>query len=132
MIVTDLSKDFHPVPKQNTQKSSMKSSMKSSQIKKKSNKLVKLENNRFSIITNNLDKCYICKQPKWDLHEIFAGRNRQVSMKYGLVIPVCRKCHEMIPKSKTLTKKLHEVGQKAFEKEYKSENFIQVFGKNYL
>lgn len=129
MIVTDLSNSFHPVPKE----ASQKSSQKGSQIRKKSNKLAKLENNRFSIITNNLDKCYICKKAKKeDLHEIFRGRNRQISMKYGLVIPVCRKCHDTIPKSKTLTKKLHEVGQKAFEKEYKSENFIQIFGKSYL
>ncbi|MCI9001151.1 MAG: hypothetical protein HFJ26_09875 [Clostridia bacterium] len=129
MIVTDLSNSFHPVPKQTSQKSSQKSS----QIKKKSKKLAKLENNRFSIITNNLDKCYICKKAKKeDLHEVFGGRNRQTSMKYGLVIPVCRKCHNSIPKSKTLTQKLHEVGQKAFEKEYKSKNFIQIFGKSYL
>lgn len=127
MVATDLSNSFHPVPKQKDIKKS-----KNIQIKKKSNKLAKLEHNRFSIITNNLDKCYICKQPKWDLHEVFGGRNRQTSMKYGLVIPVCRKCHEMIPKSKTLTQKLHEVGQKAYKKYYKTENFIQVFGKNYL
>ena len=130
MIVTDLSKELHPVPK--TLQKAQQKKQKSAEIKKKSKKLAKLENSRFSIITNNLNKCYICKQPKWDLHEIFAGRNRQVSMKYGLVIPVCRKCHEMIPKNKTLMQFLHKVGQKAFEKEYKSENFIQVFGKSYL
>ena len=53
-------------------------------------------------------------------------------MKYGLVIPVCRKCHKKIPKTKTLNQKLHKVGQKAFEKNYKTENFIKLFGKNYL
>ncbi len=128
MIVTDLSNSFHPVPKEASQKKT-----ETKHIKKKSSKLAKLENNRFSIITNNLDKCYICKKAKKeDLHEVFGGRNRQISMKYGLVIPVCRKCHDTIPKSKTLTQKLHEVGQKAFEKEYKSENFIKVFGKSYL
>lgn len=127
MIITDLSNEFHPVPK-----GSLKSSVKSSQIKKKSKKLAKLERNRFSIITNDLEHCYMCGAKKEDIHEIFAGRNRQVSMKYGLVIPVCRKCHDLIPKSKSLTKSLHEVGQKAFEKRYKTENFVQVFGKNYI
>lgn len=127
MIITDLSNEFYPVPKD-----SLKSSVKLSLIKKKSKKLAKLEKNRFSIITNDLEHCYICKQAKWDLHEIFGGRNRQVSMKYGLVIPVCRKCHEMIPKSKSLTQNLHEVGQKAFEKRCKTENFVQIFGKNYI
>lgn len=134
MIVTDLSNSFHPVPK-TQQKSAEKTAekiKKSAEIKKKSNKLAKLENNRFSIITNNLDKCYICKKNKKDLHEVFGGRNRKKSMQYGLVIPVCRKCHQMIPKDKTLNEKLHKVGQKVFEKHYKTENFIQEFGKNYL
>ena len=53
-------------------------------------------------------------------------------MKYGLVIPVCRKCHQNIEKDKTLSKKTHKVGQKMFKKYYKNENFIQIFGKNYL
>jgi hypothetical protein len=69
-------------------------------IKKKSNKLAKLERNRFSILTEDLDHCYICKTmklkevPKDDLHEIFPGRNRQICMRYGFVAPLCRQCHE--------------------------------------
>ena len=127
MIVTNLKNSFNPVPKIKTEKKK-----EIAEIKQKSNKLAKLEKNRFSIITKNLNKCYICRAKKDDLHEVFAGRNRQNSMKYGLVIPVCRNCHEMIPKNKTLNENLHKVGQKAFEKHYKTENFIQIFGKNYL
>lgn len=69
-------------------------------IKKKSNKLAKLERNRFSILIDDLDHCYICKTmklkevPKDDLHEIFPGRNRQICMRYGFVAPLCRQCHE--------------------------------------
>ena len=128
MIVTDLSNSFNPVPK-----IAQKTSQKSTQIKKKSSKLAKLEKNRFSIITNKLDICYVCKQNKReDWHEAIEGKNRQTSMKYGLVIPICRKCHEKVTNDKTLQEKLHKVGQKAFEKHYKTENFIQVFGKNYI
>lgn len=130
MIVKDLSSSFNPVPK--TLQSSAKKIKKSAEIKKKSSKLAKLEKNRFSIITNNLEKCYFCQNQKEDLHEVIEGKNRQVSMKYGLVIPICRKCHEKVTNDKTLQEKLHKVGQKAFEKHYKTENFIQVFGKNYL
>lgn len=135
MIVTNLSNSFNPVPKETQQRnkqSSAKNTEKKAEIKKKSKKLAKLERNRFSIITNDLERCYICKAKKNDLHEIFGGSNRQASMKYGLVIPVCRKCHDMIPKSETLTENLHEVGRKAFKKNYKTENFVQIFGKNYL
>ena len=69
-------------------------------IKKKSNKLAKLERNRFSILTDDLDHCYICKTmklrevPRQDLHEIYPGRNRKICMRYGFVAPLCRECHE--------------------------------------
>lgn len=132
----DLSQEFHPVPKPKDAKRNVKETIKSSSknvMKKKSSKLAKLEKNRFSIITKELDICYICKSnKKEDWHEAIEGKNRQVSMKYGLVIPICRKCHEIVTNDKTLQEKLHEVGQKAFENHYKSENFLQVFGKNYL
>lgn len=127
MIVKNLSNSFNPVPKKVVEKKK-----EVTEIKKKSNKLAKLEKNRFSIITNNLEKCYFCPNQKEDFHEAIEGKNRQISMKYGLVIPICRKCHEKVTNNKTLQEKLHKVGQKAFEKHYKTENFIQVFGKNYL
>lgn len=130
MIVTDLSSSFNPCPK--TLQKSQQKNQKTAEIKKKSKKLAKLERNRFSIITDDLEHCYICKQAKWDLHEIFGGSNRQTSMRYGLVIPVCRKCHEMIPKSKTLTENLYKVAKKELKKHYKTENFVQLFGKSYL
>lgn len=131
MIVKDLSKEFHPCPKP-LQKTQQKSAEKPVEMKKKSKKLVKLENNRFSIITKDIKHCYICGAKKEDKHEIFGGRNRRTSMKYGLVIPVCRKCHDLIPKNKTLNEKLHKLGQKEFKKHYKTESFIKVFGKSYL
>ena len=130
MIVKSLKDSFNPVPK--TLHKSAEKIKKSAEIKKKSSKLANLEKNRFSIITNNLEKCYLCFSKKEDLHEVIEGKNRQVSMQYGLVIPICRKCHEKVTNDKTLQEKLHKVGQKVFEKHYKTENFIQVFGKNYL
>ena len=136
MIVKNLSNSFNPVPKIR-QKSGQKRT-ESGQIKKKSKKLAKLEKNRFSIITKDLDHCYLCTKneikniPKDDLHELIEGKNRQVSMKYGLVIPICRKCHEIVTNDKTLQDKLHKVAQKEFKKYYKTENFVQIFGRNYL
>ena len=140
MIVTNLSNSFNPVPKtqQKIKQSSAKNAEKKAEIKKKSSKLVKLERNRFSIITNDLEHCYLCTKqgikniPKDDLHELIEGKNRQVSMKFGLVIPICRKCHEIVTNDKTLQDKLHKVAQKEFKKHYKTENFVQIFGKNYI
>lgn len=134
MIVTDLSKSFHPVPKPSKKSTEQPKveQKKPVQLKKKSSKLAKLERKRYSIITKDLDKCYICHKKKLDLHEIFRGRNRQTSMKHGLVIPVCRKCHDLIPKDKILKEELHKIGQKAYEKTHTREEFIATFGKNYL
>lgn len=42
------------------------------QIKKKSDSLAKLERNRYSILTKDMNMCYICnKRKRQDLHEIF-------------------------------------------------------------
>lgn len=127
MIVKDLSNSFCPCPKPNkTEKD------RSVHIKKKSSRLAKLERNRHSIITDDLKHCYICGSKKEDLHEIFGGRNRQASMKYGLVVPVCRKCHDLIPKCESLRQELYKVAKKEFKKHYKLENFIEIFGKSYI
>ena len=134
MIVTDLSNSFYPVPKnlQRIKQSSAENKQKKGQIKKKSSKLAKLEKNRFSIITKDLEHCYLCGNKKQELHELVEGKNRQASMKYGLVIPICRKCHILVTNDRTLQEKLHKVAQKEFKKHYKTENFVQIFNENYL
>lgn len=125
MIVSDLSKEFHPVPK--NKKETGDKQAKKTTIKQKSNKLAKLEKNRFSIITNNLDKCYLCKNKKMELHEVFRGRNRQKSMKWGLVIPICIECHTKITRDKEFSKILEEKAKNIFVKKYGEEKFIQEF-----
>lgn len=120
----DLSKEFNPVPKPpKTEKKKQK------KIKQKSNKLAKLERNRFSIITYNLDICYICQKHRKDhLDEVFGGRNRQTSMKYGLVIPICFKCHRKLTDNPLLKKDIQEEAKQKFIKKYSEEKFIKEFG----
>lgn len=106
---------------------------KTKELKKKSNKLKNLESKRFSIITNNLKICYVCqKRKKDDLNEVFEGSNRQMSMKYGLVIPVCRTCHTEYDLNKELRQKYQREAQKIFEEKYGHDLFMQEFKKNYL
>lgn len=100
-------------------------------MKKKSSKLNKLERNRFSIITDNLDYCIICGKPKQDLNEIFPGRNRQNSMKYGLVIPMCRTCHINYTNNRELQLYWMKLAQELFNETYEEE-FINIFRRNYL
>ena len=107
-------------------------SQKAVQIKQKSSKLSKLERNRFSIITDDLEHCIICGTKKDNLHEVFFGTSRINSMKYGLVIPLCIKHHREMHKNKLWQDEYHKKGQLAFMTNYPDLNFVDIFKRNYL
>lgn len=93
----------------------------------------KLENSRtVSLFTDNLNVCYLCGYKKEHLHEVFFGRNRVNSIKYGLFIPVCEKCHRKCHKDVNLIDLLHKKGQLLFMCNYPELEFIDVFKVNYL
>lgn len=99
-------------------------------IKNKTNKQKKLENNRFSIFTNNLNRCYYCKIENidLDLHEVYGGSNRIRSIKNGLVVPLCRNCHS----DEKIINKLRKKLQREYEKTHSREDFIRLIGKSYI
>ena len=103
-------------------------------MKYKTNKLAKLERSRFSIFTDDLDTCMFCGMDATDLNEIFRGRNRRNSMKYGAVQPLCRRCHTKITNDRELELKWMIKGQKKVMEYYKmtTEEFIEIFGRNYI
>lgn len=103
------------------------------EIQKQSKKQRKLETKRFSIITGNLNVCYICsRRKKDDLHEIFGGSNRKKSMQWGTVIPICRECHDRWEYDKQLREEMQDEVQKLFEKQYSHELFMAEFRRSYL
>lgn len=101
---------------------------------------------RFSIITDKMDRCIVCGRRVYTdtddlfrrrhLHEIFGGTGRrELSKYYGLVVPLCYECHEGdngVHKNRVYDIALKEEGQKAFEEHYPDEDFLEVFGRNYL
>lgn len=102
-------------------------------IKKKSDKQNKLEKNRHSIFTNDFDRCFYChrkkqENEKFDLHEVYGGSNRVRSIKYGLVVPLCRTCHS----NEDIINKLRIQLQKEYEKEHTRDEFIKITGKSYI
>lgn len=99
-------------------------------MKKKSYKITKLENNRYSILTEDLERCIMCGKPKDNLHEVFFGKNRQLSMKWGCVIPLCYTHHIMIHNNHAIDLTWKIKTQEAFESVY-NDDFIKIFGKNY-
>ena len=103
-------------------------------LKKRTSKQAKLEQNRFSILTNDLDHCIICHSKKEHLHEVFYGKNRQNSMKYGCVIPLCQTCHFEMHRNKEWQDYWHIVAQKRFMEYYNKsvDEFTLLFKINYL
>lgn len=127
MITIDLSNSFNPVPK--TGQKRTESTLKSGQIKKKSNKLAKLERQR----DKNLIKSGICEvcgrySKKLDPHEIYGGSNRKRSIKHKFVKLLCRKCHD----NKEIIKQLRIDTQKEYMKTHTKEEFIELIGKSYI
>lgn len=101
-------------------------------IKNKSKKLAKAEKQRFSILTNNLEICYVCGKKKDHIHEIYKGANRQVSIRNGFCVPLCNKCHTRTENDIEFLRSLQIECQKAFEKIHTREEFMKLTGRNYL
>ena len=92
-----------------------------------------------TIITKEHNRCYMCGSYRWlEWHHIFGASNRKKSTKYGLVVPLCRWCHNEPPNgvhfNAVLNQKLKAKAQKIAMKHYgwTVEQFRDVFGKNYL
>ena len=79
-------------------------------------------------------ECYYCGSIEVSPHEIYEGKNRQLSIRWNMIIFVCFSCHRRIhdEPSQEMNKKLKIWGQREFEKLYPNESFIKIFGRNYL
>lgn len=72
-----------------------------------------------------------------DCHHIYGGNaNRKISDKYGLVVWLCQKHHNTAPFGVHHNQKHMEIlrqdGQREFEKSHSREEFVKLFGRNYL
>jgi hypothetical protein len=103
-----------------------------SELKKVSKKHAKSERERYSIITDDLEHCIENKYHTGhiDKHEAFRGARRGLSKKWGIIIPLCEKCHA----SHEIELKWQIKGQLAFMKYYNKteEEFTEIFKINFL
>lgn len=83
--------------------------------------------------------CGCTSQERWlEEHHVFGASKRKHSEHYGLKVYLCYRCHrdnkEGIHGCNTeLRQRLFEAGQQAFEREHGTrEEFMQIFGRNYL
>lgn len=112
---------------------SLQKSRKKSTLKQRTNKLNKLERDRFSLFIDDDSKCMLCGstyQLTWN--EIFRGKNRQLSMKYGLCQRLCLSCHRKYQDDVLFNEIWHKKGQLAFITNYPDLDFVEIFGRNYL
>lgn len=89
-------------------------------------------------------ECYITGRTDWlEEHHIFYGQGRRkLSEKYGLKVwlnhywhnePSSRVCAQGgVHFNRTLRRKLEQDGQRAFERQYPGQDFVQIFGRNYI
>lgn len=102
-------------------------------MRTKSNKLCKLEKERFSVFYELNACCYCGSIYQLTKHEIFEGRNRQNSMKYGFVLPLCLKCHRKLQEDADFIDKWKKKAQEYFENNIGTrEDFLKIFRRNYL
>lgn len=93
-----------------------------------------------SIFTDDMHTCWLTGQSGWiERHHIFGGfssKNRQHSEEYGLVIPVEHSLHNERPYGIHFNEKLDlavkQFAQRKFEEEHSREEFVLIFGKNYI
>ena len=102
-------------------------------INKKTSKQIKLEKSRYSILTDDLEHCYICrfqgkKVLRDDLHEVYGGANRKRSILNGLVVPLCRKHHQ----NEEILSELKVAMQRMYEVNHTRDEFIKLIGKSYI
>lgn len=83
-----------------------------------------------SIISTS-EYCFICRQPATELHHCIFGRFRKLSDKYGLTVPLCRRCHEMAHKDAKTATELKRIAQKVFDDTYGQGEFQRIFGINF-
>lgn len=91
----------------------------------------------YSIIQPDTDYCWWCGRYGTELHHVYYSvGNRQLADRMGLVVGLCY-CHHRGSQgvhngNKELDLKLKQVGQKAFMEHYPQDDFLTVFGRNYL
>lgn len=79
------------------------------------------------------DRCIIHNTPYAETHEVFPGKHRQNSIKYGLQEKVCRKCHEYLTRNpKSLwAHQLRIKHQNRFVEQYGYDAWMRIFGFDY-
>lgn len=97
-----------------------------------------LDNNGYaeSILPTEDRRCYLCLNVAETVrHEIYYGTaNRRLSKREGCWVNLCPRCHEEVHKrpNEGCDGFLKRNAQWYFEKNSSREEFVEIFGRNYI
>ena len=79
-----------------------------------------------SIITDNMEECMFCGAIKEEVHHMLYGNDHKQADLFGLLVPVCRKCHKEIHYKPNVGKDLYlkQLAQSKFEEVFPALNWI--------
>lgn len=101
-------------------------------MKNKTSKLRNLEKNRYSILTDNMEDCYLCDNKADHIHEIYGAGSRKTSMKNGFCAPLCYRCHTRATLDYETNLYLKKTCQQYYEINNTREDFMKLIKRNYL
>lgn len=92
---------------------------------------------KVSLITTDLRHCWKCGTPNnIHIHHMMHGSYRKLADKYGLIIPLCARHHNMsnegVHFDHAFDEEVKKLAQTKFELIYGHEEWMRVFGRNYL
>lgn len=88
-----------------------------------------------SILTEDTSTCFVsdCGCKATDCHHVFEGKNKTLSERDMLLIPMCHKHHMEIHRDPEMNKYFKGLAQLAWEKKIGPRpQFIKLYGKNYI
>lgn len=83
------------------------------------------------------DICIICGRPYAETHEVFFGKNSYLSKVHKMQARLCYECQRGTngahgKNGGELNRKLKKMYQRKFEETHSREEFMRIFGQNYL
>ena len=90
-----------------------------------------------SILQKETEYCFNCGRYGTEIHHVFYGTaNRKLADRYGLVVGLCCNCHRgsrgVHGGNKELDMELKRYAKTIFIEKYPQDDFLAVFGRNYL
>lgn len=77
--------------------------------------------------------CFLCGATATEIHHMIHGPDRKKADEDGLVVPLCRECHNKVHfGGGGLDRELKRTAQLWYEKEHTREEWMERYGRNYL